>query len=246
MEAIKTSYANVVLTGEGCLDLPAACWPAEDRQGMLNFETAWKPTADELADLLAGGALYITHLVPKGLGFPPVMTSTRTLFEDSREANWESTREAMRLTSSKLARTLKKLDALPEDQALRVAALLKAVYSTEDPEKETRNLFVWLMKPFWEKTVEEMVADIFPDLVADFLRPKPLETLTIEEMRQMDGEPVWVVLGNDAPETAHCCVVCEDLDSVGVPGLEAWYAFEDYGKNWLAYRDRPKGGKGNE
>lgn len=172
MEAIKTSYANVLLTGEGCLDLPAACWPAEDHPGMLNFETAWKPSADELADLLAGGTLYITHLVPKGLGFPPVLPTTRTLFEDSREANWENTREGVRLGSYKLEKTLEALEQknadgwltwdnkkiTPEEGkeiVLRISAILKALFTQENPAQEASRLAWWLDAPWDLERLEQ-------------------------------------------------------------------------------------------
>lgn len=171
MEAIKTSYANILLTGEGCLDLPAAVWPAEDRPGMLNFETAWKPSANELADLLAGGTLYINHLVPKGLGFPPVLPTTFSSVEDSREANWEGTRTGVRLASEHLAKALEALEAkkaggwlddigeqlTPEEVeafCFRITAILKALHSLEYPAIESSRLAWWLDAP-WAMGREE-------------------------------------------------------------------------------------------
>ena len=74
--------------------------------------------------------------------------------------------------------------------------------------------------------------------------------LTIEELRQMDGEPVWVV---DLKEKACCgyCVISiskplkyQDIDHYNaayIPGIEhTWYEFRDYGKEWIAYRHKPK------
>ena len=76
--------------------------------------------------------------------------------------------------------------------------------------------------------------------------PKPL---TLEELRQMDGEPVWVV---DLKEKAccGCCVISiskpliyQDTDHYNaayIPGIEhTWYEFRDYGKEWTAYRHKP-------
>ena len=86
MEAIRTSYATHTLRGEGCLDLPAAIWPSPEFPGLNLYETAWKPTPEELADLVAGGTLYIYQHIPEGRGFPPILLTTRTLVEGSPEA----------------------------------------------------------------------------------------------------------------------------------------------------------------
>lgn len=91
-------------------------------------------------------------------------------------------------------------------------------------------------------------------IAADALRekaeredPKPL---TLEELRQMDGEPVWVCDLGDK-DFVHCCVVqistplkYQDIDhynSALIPGVEHdWYSFGEYGKTWIAYRYKPK------
>lgn len=76
------------------------------------------------------------------------------------------------------------------------------------------------------------------------------EPLTLEELRQMDGEPVWVCDLGDK-DFVHCCVVqigtplkYQDIDhynSALIPGVEHdWYSFGDYGKTWIAYRHKPK------
>ena len=77
--------------------------------------------------------------------------------------------------------------------------------------------------------------------------PKPL---TLEELRKMDGEPVWV---NDLCTKAHSeyCVISigkpmvfQDIDHYNaayIPGVEhTWYEFCDYGREWIAYRHKPK------
>ena len=74
--------------------------------------------------------------------------------------------------------------------------------------------------------------------------------LTIEELRQMDGEPVWVA---DLINQGHSgyCVIYVNKDSLEVygdrfcsayiPGIEnTWYSFNTYEKKWIAYRHKPK------
>ncbi len=77
--------------------------------------------------------------------------------------------------------------------------------------------------------------------------PKPL---TIEELRQMDGEPVWVA-NLRTPDQSEYCVIFFDTESykiygdkfgtAAIPGIEnTWYPFKTYEKEWLAYRHKPK------
>ena len=73
--------------------------------------------------------------------------------------------------------------------------------------------------------------------------PKPL---TIEELRKMDGEPVYV---SDLarPDCSEYCVIHigkngDKYSSALVPGCECfWYDLDDYEDRWVAYRHKPKG-----
>ncbi len=70
--------------------------------------------------------------------------------------------------------------------------------------------------------------------------PKPL---TIEELRQMNGEPVWVKPLNAAKDKGEWCVTDFYKDSFDalIPGIDnTWYESKDYGKTWEAYRHKPK------
>lgn len=88
--------------------------------------------------------------------------------------------------------------------------------------------------------------------VADALReklerenPKPL---TIEELRKMDGEPVYVSDLQRPEESEYCIIHADDryghgdkYRSAQIGGCECfWYDFETYGERWIAYRTRPK------
>lgn len=72
--------------------------------------------------------------------------------------------------------------------------------------------------------------------------PQPL---TLEELRQMDGEPVWVKTKNAYNGEGECCVVHVLRDRrhfvALIPGIEdMWHPSSHYGKEWLAYRHKPK------
>ena len=67
---------------------------------------------------------------------------------------------------------------------------------------------------------------------------KKVEPLTLDEMRNMPCEPVYIVVG---------CASWWDI--VSYAGMEYLYLkvegslpFRDYGKNWTAYRQKPEEG----
>lgn len=74
----------------------------------------------------------------------------------------------------------------------------------------------------------------------------PNEPLTLEELREMDEEPVYVV-PKDKP--AHCggwCGVtvwkCDRYSYVTLlRDADSGWGFEEYGKTWIAYRRPPEG-----
>lgn len=79
---------------------------------------------------------------------------------------------------------------------------------------------------------------------------QPNEPLTIEQLREMDGEPVYVV-PKDKP--AHCggwCGVtvwkCDRYSYVSLlRDADSGWGFEKYGKTWIAYRRPPEGDGGD-
>lgn len=69
----------------------------------------------------------------------------------------------------------------------------------------------------------------------------PKEPLTLKQLREMDGEPVWVVpIGKCKWATRQWCVLA--ADEALIPGVDHWWwSFEDYGEIWIAYRRPPEG-----
>lgn len=93
-------------------------------------------------------------------------------------------------------------------------------------------------------------ADVIADVILQLddmptLTP-PNELLTLEELREMDEEPVYVV-PKDKP--AHCggwCGVtvwkCDRYSYVSLlRDADSGWGFEKYGKTWIAYRRPPEG-----
>lgn len=72
----------------------------------------------------------------------------------------------------------------------------------------------------------------------------PNDPLTLEQLREMDGKPVWVVNSPTKREEgffdewALVSVRRKNAESVGTI-----YHFENYGDHWLAYRRKPEEGK---
>ena len=68
------------------------------------------------------------------------------------------------------------------------------------------------------------------------------EPLTIEQLKQMDGEPVWVVSDRANGHRAewkivvHCGPNCTEWI-----GTESAWSNADYGKTWLAYDYKKRG-----
>ena len=78
---------------------------------------------------------------------------------------------------------------------------------------------------------------------------KKVEPLTMDEMRQMDGEPVWTVTTGISSsgrwelctcETVCACPLHKVLRCVTADGEVTDYDLDTYGKTWLAYRQKPE------
>lgn len=90
------------------------------------------------------------------------------------------------------------------------------------------------------------------NLAADLLQwvgPTPNVPLTLEELREMDGDPVWVQPakpGGKIPARwmlLECTSKDKDLYLFTPPsGIAQGYKGADYGKTWLAYRRKPEEG----
>ena len=70
------------------------------------------------------------------------------------------------------------------------------------------------------------------------------EPLTLDELQKMDGEPVWIKLFD--PDEAFWVLRNEWVDTRNPEPMilfhMRWYSHVDYGKTWLAYRQKPEEG----
>ena len=66
---------------------------------------------------------------------------------------------------------------------------------------------------------------------------KPNDPLTLEELREMDGEPVWIsyFAGGSA-----VCMLVDAKHDVCRDAHGGFAVFENLGNTWMAYRRRPE------
>ena len=103
----------------------------------------------------------------------------------------------------------------------------------------------WSISPFVSKEKHNGAVDMLREVErevkeAPTLTP-PNEPLTLEQLQEMDGEPVWVVpIGKCKWATRQWCVLA--ADEALIPGVDHWWwSFEGYGETWIAYRRPPEG-----
>lgn len=89
-----------------------------------------------------------------------------------------------------------------------------------------------------------------PDAIPTLTPPN--EPLTLEQLREMDGEPVWVkqLKGLSVCDTGWAVVEFRLAPDVKHDKIRVWWpgsededtpSEDDYGKTWLAYRRPPEG-----
>ncbi len=71
MIPVKTEYANIVFTAEGCEDLPGTL--AVNENGIPEIETCWELTPGELDRVNKTGRIYLYVM---GRSIPPVALTT--------------------------------------------------------------------------------------------------------------------------------------------------------------------------
>lgn len=91
-----------------------------------------------------------------------------------------------------------------------------------------------LDKTYIDDYAKGFVAGLCAALNMPTLTP-PNDPLTLEELREMDGEPVWCCPKNDPAKGSWMIVGpngCENITSFAI--------YDDYGTGWLAYRRPPE------
>ena len=71
------------------------------------------------------------------------------------------------------------------------------------------------------------------------------ETLTLEQLREMDGEPVWIVLVDERFRDLNGWYLVHHGNAY-LARIDDWELDDDeYGLEWLAYRRPPEGEEGH-
>lgn len=83
----------------------------------------------------------------------------------------------------------------------------------------------------------DVIADVILQLDDMPTLTQPNEPLTLEELREMDGDPVWVENKNN-PALSGWGIMLENICSA----YHDIFSIEQYNKTWIAYRRPPEGG----
>ena len=88
--------------------------------------------------------------------------------------------------------------------------------------------------------ISRAAAELIVRLTAEneALRNPPNDPLTLDELREMNGDPVWVHFPR-CPEADGYMLVCLDRAAV-YNGFVGYCDLENCGKAWIAYRERLK------
>ena len=102
-----------------------------------------------------------------------------------------------------------------------------------DMNQEQRQAYEWAKKQNYP-SVAARYAKILAGLV-DEITPQN-EPLTLEKLREMDGEPVYCINIDDYSTKEWMIVGKDDCE-----GRRYIFDFSTYSRNWLAYRRPPEG-----
>lgn len=95
------------------------------------------------------------------------------------------------------------------------------------------------------KTASWLLDQVLHDIQAMPTLTQPNEPLTLEQLREMDGEPVWVKCLEpnkyDNPPVRWRILEKSIIGTFGVWGGESGLIERNYGTDWLAYRRPPEG-----
>lgn len=82
MIPVKTDYANIVFTAEGCEDLPGTL--AVNENGFPEVETCWELSEEELAQVTQTRRIFLYTM---GRGVPPMLLTTASQLAIGGDAN---------------------------------------------------------------------------------------------------------------------------------------------------------------
>ena len=112
--------------------------------------------------------------------------------------------------------------------------------------EELRQWFAEWLEDYYDElhTEDDLTPEVAESVLVALRTPTIApqdELLTIEQLRQMDGQPVWIVdVGNRKWYGPSWAIV--DREANLVRTVKNWNAvfFEKYGERWIAYRRPPE------
>jgi len=125
-------------------------------------------------------------------------------------------------------------------ETVREDAAVIAVYEAVGPKLEDVKATIKALRKIDFSSIGESVASVTDWMLKTVNEAKDNVPLTLEELKQMDGEPVWVemLVGN---RPSHWAIIHGHLVHDGRFAEDSG----GYGIAWLAYRRKPEGGKSN-
>jgi len=96
----------------------------------------------------------------------------------------------------------------------------------------------WLKMDFLKDSADMIAIQAAID-AAPTITPPPNSPLTLEELRELDGEPVWLVGEGLDLYDIFCGEATDHIAQFYKEALPAWA----YGRTWRAYRRKPEEGK---
>ena len=91
----------------------------------------------------------------------------------------------------------------------------------------------------WGTEADGGETNLFMEMINDAptISPPPNDPLTLEQLREMDGEPVWVC---DPDGSMGMFALVDVRNMVCRTPRGGWAIFENFGQAWLAYRRKPE------
>lgn len=119
------------------------------------------------------------------------------------------------------------------------------LYDNDEYREEFMELVYSLLQSDATNDRANLIIDAFdraPAIEAEPLQPN--NPLTLEELRKMDGEPVWIkwikTVDDDRIYECECewAIVSKKFERVA--GNSTYFCFDKYGDVWIAYRRKPE------
>ncbi len=133
--------------------------------------------------------------------------------------------------------TVRLLELAKAEKDKRLVVLPDAKYTDSDGEEALRNA-MWTCwntnNPVTRYTADAIAEKLFREATSES------QPLTLDELREMDGEPVYMVDLTGGTLWNQWIIFEKSTDYGFIPMGGGWFDAENYGKTWLTYRRKPE------